>query len=561
MSVYKVKSSLLFISAYLLTACGGGGGSDDVPLSSPYTPSVLVAGLDVGAAETVVFNLNGEAITATNNVRYNANSQVVGSYSAFVVTSPAGKTCTFTGGTTIYNGSAKPVTLTCGAGLPGGGGGGGGTPPPGGAAGDIGNSPFQVFAWGSGGFSDSTRALITSLISLTDFSNRGLTNATTANFSFSLDDAEIIPGPEHRFHIEPLNNGLNILAGAIAVDISTNFTDAEVASMKQQLDTFLAGTDDNRFYRISWFDDRVVEEAVPTHPVYVVPGYTNNTADLQAAVANIPDTVPERGFSTDLYAATRDAATSVVRSGPLFDYVVIISDGDHSSTGDDVSTDYLDETEFNLIFAIAVGPNADMARMERVITVENEGEPSLNRILQISDVSQLGAALQTIDAYVGNMEQGLHGIYYVTPRRDDPELDPEEIVYNFTAVPLEDCAAADGILGCSWDREFDPALPTPYQSPTNLIWAFANSLQPLVGDTVRLRIPDWPSDHCSSSINYDWNLTVNSGAATLSAPRNNAREIDVIFDAGGPSSVTIDITNASLPGCFGSIGLSSAPLP
>src|SRR5690606_30377249 len=94
----------------------------------------------------------------------------------------------------------------------------------------------------------------------------------------------------------------------------------------------------------------------------------------------------------------------------------------------------------------------------------------------------------------------------------------------------------------------DPVL---FTSPMDKIWAFANSQLPLVGDTVRLRIPDWPSDHCSSSINYDWNLTVNSGAATLSAPRNNAREIDVIFDAGGPSSVTVDITNVSLPGCSG----------
>lgn len=559
MSVYKVKSSLLLISTCLLTACGGGGGSDDAPLSPPYTPSVLVAGLDTGAGETVVFNFNGTTITAVANTSFRASSRVAGNYSASVITSPAGKSCRFDGGGSTYTGSAKLITLTCAVGLPGGG--GGGTLPPPGGAGDVGNNPFQVFGWGSD--IDPNLALITRLTSITNFNNAGMTNATPANFTFSIDESEVIPDGEHRFHVEPLNNGLNILAGALAVDIGTSLTDAQVVTMKQQLTAFLAGVEDNRFYRISWFDDRIVEEAVPPHPVYAIPGYTNVTADLQAAVANIPDSISERGGSTNLYGATRDAATSVTRGGPLLDYVVMISDGDHSATGDELGDEdaYDDDTEFNLIFAIAIGPNPDLARLERVITVRNEGTPSLKRIIQIDDVSQLGAALQTIDAYVGNLEQGLHAIHYVTPRRDDPDIDDEEVLFNYSVKQRSACEAEEVLLGCGWDLEFDPGDPVLFTSPMDRIWAFANSQLPLVGDTVRLRIPDWPSDHCSSSINYDWNLTVNSGAATLSAPRNNAREIDVIFDAGGPSSVTVDITNVSLPGCSGSINLFSSPLP
>src|SRR5690606_8877255 len=131
MSVYKVKSSLLFISTCLLTACGGGGGSDDAPLSPPYTPSVRVAGLDTGAGETVVFSFNGTTITATTNTSFVSSSRVAGDYSASVITAPTGKSCRFDGGGTTYTGSAKLITLTCAVGLPGGG--GGTLPPPGGA--------------------------------------------------------------------------------------------------------------------------------------------------------------------------------------------------------------------------------------------------------------------------------------------------------------------------------------------------------------------------------------------------------------------------------------------
>lgn len=554
MSVYKIKSSLLLVSTCLLAACGGGG-SDDAPLSPPYTPSVRVAGLDTGAGETVVFNVNGATITADSNTTFRVSSQVVGNYSASVVTAPTGKFCGFNGGASIYTGSAKLITLTCAVGLPGGG---GGTLPPPGGAGDVGNNPFQVFGWGSD--INPNLALITRLTSITNFSNAGLTNATTDNFSFSIDEEEVIPGGEHRFHVEPLNNGLSILAGALAVDIGTSLTDAQIVTMKQQLTAFLAGVEDNRFYRISWFDNRIVEEAVPLHPDYPLPGYTNVTADLQAAVANIPDTISQRGNSTNLYGATRDAAISVGRAGPLLDYVVMISDGDHTTTGDELGDQdaYDDDTEFNLIFAIAIGPNPDLARLERVITVRNEAIPALKRIIRIDDVSQLGAALQTIDAYVGNLQQGLHAIHYVTPRRDDPDIDDEEVLFNYSVKQRSACDAEQVLLGCGWDMEFDPLL---FTSPMDKIWVFANSQMPLVGDTVRLRIPEWPSDHCSSSIDYNWNLTVNSGAATLSAPRNNAREIDVIFGVGAPSNVTVDIDNVSLPGCSGSIDLLSWPAP
>lgn len=542
MSVYKVKSSLLFISACLLTACGGGGGSDDVPLSSPYTPSVLVAGLDVGAAETVVFKLNGEAITATNNVRYNANSQVVGSYSAFVVTSPAGKTCTFTGGTTIYNGSAKPVTLTCGVGLPGGGGGGPITPGAGTAI-DINDSPFQVYGWGSR--REPNKALITRYASLTNFSNVGLTNATAANFSFAIDDIDVIPDNEHRFHVEPINAGVKLVAGAIAMDVSTSITDAEVVTMKQQLKNFFAGVGGGNIFRLTWFDDQVTEAAP----------YTNDPATLQAAVDTIPDQSNQRGSSTDLYFATRDASTSAVRSG-LFDYVVMITDGDHSSSSIDVDNDYEDDTEANLIFAIAIGPNPNMAVLENVVTVRNEEAFIPGRVLQISDVSQLGAALQVISDYVANMMAGLHAIHYFTPRRDDNDIE-----FTYRASPAEACAAGTTLLGCGWFTEFNPVDPAPYSSDPTEIHVFANTLQALEGDTIRLRLPEWPSDNCSSAVTpYSWNLTVNSGGASLSAPRNNGREIDVVFDAGVASDIQVDVTNASHPLCAGSIALTSIVL-
>lgn len=528
------------VAASLLSACGGGGGSDG-PLASPYTPSVDVVGLD--AAESVEFNLNGTNITATTNTRFTASSQVLGNYSAFVVTQPAGKTCRFNGGTTIYNGSATLLTLTCTVGTTTGGGGGGG----GGTAGpalDIGTSPFQSYAWWM--WTEPSEARISSLVSLTNLENVGLTNATASNFVYSLDNVEFVPSTEHRVHVEPLTVGLMPTAGAVAVDVSASISDAQVATMKQQLDTFFATTTATQQYRLSWFDDRI----------QLVQDYTNVAADLQTAVAAIPDTLVDRNGSTDLYGAVRDASTSFPRPGSAFDYVVVVSDGDHSASSTEIETALLDDTEFNLIFAIAVGPNPNITNLEKLVAVRNEENASPSRVLRITDMSQLSATLQTISSYVSNMIAGMHAIHYITPRRDD-----KEIKFTYSPSSLSDCGTSDSLLGCSWYLDFNPATPTPYDSPSTMIYAFANSLQPLEGDTVRVRLPNWPADTCSSSTGYSWNLTVNFGGATLSAPRNNEREIDVIFDAGVASDVTLDITNASLPLCSGSLNLTSVLAP
>src|SRR5690606_1766509 len=125
--------------------------------------------------------------------------------------------------------------------------------------------------------------------------------------------------------------------------------------------------------------------------------------------------------------------------------------------------------------AIAIGPNPDLARLERVITVWNEGTPSLKRIIQIDDVSLLGAALQTIDAYVGNLEQGLHAIHYVTPRRDDPDIDDEEVLFNYSVKHRSAVEAEDVLLCCGWDLDVAPGDSVLFTSPIDKIWEFANS--------------------------------------------------------------------------------------
>lgn len=538
-----LKTGLVSAFVGTLAACGGGGGgSSDGPLTSPYTPSVTVQGL--AAAEVVSFTLNGETINAATNGVYTASASVIGNYSAALLTSPAGKTCAFNSTSNTYSGSSASITLVCVINTTPGGGGGVTTP---GAqpAVNIGASSHQSFAWTV--YRYDPAPLISTLVSLTNFSNVGLTNATTSNFVFYDSDLEVqsSPSSEFKIHIEPISVGAIPTKGSIAVDISSSLTSAQVTTIRQEVRDFLTGTSIHQFYRLTAFDDEVTP---------LQDDYTNDVATLQAAADNIPVSDVERSPSTNILGAMSDAATSANRFVEAeLDYMVVITDGTHTSDTGTVS-DVDTETEFQLMFVIAIGDNADLTLLEDLVSPTNEDVDRPARVLRIADVSQVEEALQTVADYVHNMTQGLHFVHYLSPRRGDTNLD-----FTFESSPLDDCSASSSLFPCKWVVDYDS---DNFVSDPTLLYVFANAMYPLPGDAVRLTIPDW--NLCSPTPNFDWSLAINSGSATLSAPSTSGRQVTVTLGAAAVNDVEVTVTDLNAPTCTSTFSLvtpSYTPTP
>ena len=526
-----LKTGAVFAFATSLAACGGGGGgSSDGPLTSPYTPSVTVQGL--AAAEVVSFTLNGVTINASTNGVYPASTTVLGNYSASLLTSPAGKTCAFNGVGNTYSGSSTSITLVCVINTTPGGGGGVVTPPGAQPAINIGANAHQSYAWAV--YDYDPEPLLSTLVSLTNFSNVGLTNATPNNFVFYEGDVEVQTGPtsEFRIHVQPITVGAKPTFGSIAVDISSSFTSTQIATMKQEINDFLTGTGVHQHYRLTTFDD----EVVPRQDTY-----TNDVATLQAAVATIPEPTVSRASSTNILGATAEAALSAFAA---MDYVVVITDGSHTSDPGQLS-DIDTETEGQLMFVIAIGDNADFPLLEDLATPTNEDDDRPARVLRIADVSQVEEALQTVADYVSNMTEGLHLIHYLTPRRGKNNME-----FTFTSSPADDCSPENSLFPCGWDITYDS---TDYNETPTLLHVFSNAMFPLPGNQVTLTIPDWGL--CSPTPNFSWSLNTISGSATLGTPSADGRQITVTLGGAAVNDIEVMVTDTVEPTCSGSYSL------
>jgi len=526
-----LKTGAVFAFATSLAACGGGGGgSSDGPLTSPYTPSVTVQGL--AAAEVVSFTLNGVTINASTNGVYPASTTVLGNYSASLLTSPAGKTCAFNGVGNTYSGSSTSITLVCVINTTPGGGGGVVTPPGAQPAINIGANAHQSYAWAV--YDYDPEPLLSTLVSLTNFSNVGLTNATPNNFVFYEGDVEVQTGPtsEFRIHVQPITVGAKPTFGSIAVDISSSFTSTQIATMKQEINDFLTGTGVHQHYRLTTFDD----EVVPRQDTY-----TNDVATLQAAVATIPEPTVSRASSTNILGATAEAALSAFAA---MDYVVVITDGSHTSDPGQLS-DIDTETEGQLMFVIAIGDNADFPLLEDLATPTNEDDDRPARVLRIADVSQVEEALQTVADYVSNMTEGLHLIHYLTPRRGKNNME-----FTFTSSPADDCSPENSLFPCGWDITYDS---TDYNETPTLLHVFSNAMFPLPGNQVTLTIPDWGL--CSPTPNFSWSLNTISGSATLGTPSADGRQITVTLGGATVNDIEVMVTDTVEPTCSGSYSL------
>jgi|GEM_PF-6438314 len=514
----------LCLTAPLISGCGGGSGSSSggVPTPptppTPYFPEVTVAGL--AAAETVNFTIQGEAFAATADGTFTASAQVTGDFTAAVTSNPIGKSCLFPSGAS-YTGQTTPITLTCDV-----------------SAGITANvrtigavESHQSYAW-TAGEEGLPSPVVEFLVSLLDFSNVGLTGASRDNFVFFDADLEIQNSAEFKLYVQPLPINNLPSYGAIAVDISTSLSQTQIDTMKAELTNFFSVAGGNQFYRLSSFDDAAIE---------LVP-YSNDPVTLQTGVSAIPAEAADRASSTNLYDGVQDAANSL---DDIVDYVVIVTDGEHTYDAETVSSISAD-LEFELVFVVAVGASANIAALEELVNEPSNSEVN-ERVIQIASMSDLETALRAIAQNVSNMMGGMHAVYYATPRRTDTHE------FRFEASPINDCSVGSSILICGWFTQYDAAGMT--DEPTR-IYAFSNAVLPEPNDTVRITIPDWPP--CFVTPDYQWAITENVGTAT-GAVVTGTNNMQYDLTLGPEASVDVDvvITDANDGSCTGTVNVAT----
>jgi uncharacterized repeat protein (TIGR03803 family) len=107
-------AELSLCSVWVLSACGGGGGSSN-PNTSTYSVGGTLSGLASGAS-VVLQNSGGNTTTVSANGNFTFSTPVTNSavYAVTVLTQPTGQTCTVTSGGGTVNGSdVTSVHVTC----------------------------------------------------------------------------------------------------------------------------------------------------------------------------------------------------------------------------------------------------------------------------------------------------------------------------------------------------------------------------------------------------------------------------------------------------------------
>lgn len=512
----KFRFLALMGSAFLLAACGGGSstsGGDGIQLTNP---SVSVN--DVPATESMVVTLDatGETLTFTAGGTQTFSGQVQegANYSLTITTQPTSTLCAFAanGNVSIAAESISGSTfnINCGAGASGGGGGPVSTL----------TGPFKPVGWTGNFLGNATLAFPVSTL---DFNNNPLTGAGLSNFTFFEDDMEVVNSSEFPIAVIPMPNNNAQVRIAVALDISQSLSESEVQSLKSTLISFINSTPADTSFNIFAFDSVVSP---------ISGGHTTDKAALAAAINAIDATPEGRDVATDLYGAINTAAVSAgysfLGAGTL-GYTVIITDGQHTATGDDASSTS-NNVEDALVFGVGIGDGYDPLSFQTAI---GDSEGAGQNLLAVSSVGGVGGALDSTFSRMQSFISGMHAVLYRSPRRDGSTHD-----FTIEATPLQDCAANTGsedACGFVWEYDANGFVET------NDLIVVPDVVRPVAGQLVTLRIPDWT--FCSENPTYQWNVTENQGSATTTVI-DGSLALQVQLGATTPIDLAISVDEA-----------------
>lgn len=515
-------SALLGPVLFVLTACGGGGGSGDgIKL---VRPSISATGIPATESLSVTLSTSGETLVfaADGSQTFTSKVQDGGSYTLRISSQPASTNCAFSNGNSSISGtsvSSTKFSISCGGGSTGGGGGPVSTL----------SGPFKVYGWN---FHKPDSATMAFPISLRDGSENPVTGAALSNFTFYEDSQEVVNSQEFPIAVMPMPSNNASVNLTLVVDVSQSLTASDISSLKTGLKNHINNLPATTSISIWAFDSTVVQ----------LTGYTTDKNTLSTAIDSIPTDPDGRDSSTDLYGAITDASASNLYglySGGSLGYVVVITDGVHTSNSDSPSTTSA-EVEDRLVYAVGIGDGYDPAALSTAIGL---AEGAGQTLIPVAGAGDVGNALDQIYSRVETFIGGLHAIYYRSPRRSSGE-------YRFSgeATPLDDCAAIS-VEGdaCLFYWDYDSAT---VQASNSLV-IMPSAVNALPSQTITFRIPQW--DFCSPTPSFQWNLSVSQGSAT-STVIDGGQALEVNTGTGSPVSFTVTATD-TVSGCSASVTL------
>ncbi|WP_230515219.1 vWA domain-containing protein [Teredinibacter turnerae] len=278
------------------------------------------------------------------------------------------------------------------------------------------------------------------------------------------------------------------LRTVLLLDVSTSIDSEEMEKLKTAAKTSLISYEnDTKTSRLLAGQQQVAIYSFDSE-ITQLTDYTSNIALLEAAIDTIPNSVLERGNSTNLLGAMEIAAERwndqidliAVERG----YAVLLTDGEHnfdSRSPADIETDL---TNFfgtrKKVYAIAVGNNVNLENLE-AITASSEQVLTVNSFESAED---LEAVFTEIAATEAKAIEGLYRVYYATPKRQGINNATFSLVDN--RVCVNSAACDESVSSDFFAEEFFDVSPTLFAEVSGGSEASDNSR--LIGAGERLTI-------------------------------------------------------------------------
>ncbi|MDI9245376.1 VWA domain-containing protein [Marinobacter sp. CHS3-4] len=391
--------------------------------------------------------LNGSAMVTINagDTSFNFTETLLDGdgYVVSIDSQSSTDTCSLSNATgTVSNADVANVQLTC-----------------------LGSDGFTLTDYG---ISQEAPSVVVGSLRVTDLGS-GLPLSDLAGGDFIvLENGTAVNPLESFVDAEQVGDANLALQSVLILDISTSLLPADIVALKDAAKAVVAAKPDNQEIAIFTFDSAVTQ----------VQTFSSNNSVLNAAIDTIPESLLERGNSTNLYGAVVTAMDRVNNFFRLdnaqFGYGILISDGEDTSG---LATEGQAQAAVagKDLFAISIGELVDVRTLAALTG-------SSDRIASAADTSELSAQLAQVQADALAQTQGLYRVYYATPKRSGTHTVSISLADDRGCLSsVEGCV--DSISGTFDATGFTDIVPEVLLRVPEAAQP-ADLLQPVVADTV-----------------------------------------------------------------------------
>jgi len=468
-----ISRLMLLVVVALLVSCGGGGNSDVFGVGDATTQTTGTSdgsdtsdtsGTDADTEDNTDgpssgFALRGAAeglqSTATLTLQEVGSGQTLEidgdgafvfaegfsdgvNYDVSVKTQPSGQNCSVGNNTGTFSDSEiSNVSIVC-----------------------IGSSGYTLEL---AGFQTVEPSFVIAGIRVEDIASGVPVKGLTAS-DFSVLENDSVIGDESFLDAEQISEERINVSTVLILDVSTSIDSEEMTNIKIAAKAALFSEDAEGVKTSKLYSGRQ-QVAIYTFDsdVELLVDFTSDLDALETAIDSIPNSVLQRGNSTNLLEAVEIALGRwevTIGLGSLeHGYAILLTDGIHNSDGktaENIVSSFTNEYGVRkALYAIAVGDGVSIENLTqltgdatRVYTVNN-----------FDDTSDLIEVLTQIADEALAQTQGLYRVYYASPKRSGNH----EVVFAVAGNFCSDDLTCTSAVGSSFDSSsFDDAVPALY---------------------------------------------------------------------------------------------------